>query len=138
MLRNPVREFSLSRAGKGSGPKPSFQPGVEALEERVVLHGNSPAATMASITSQMELLHLQVNSGSIDAAGALQRLGSLEAQYKALKHDAHDPNHEMFPQWEYEIGSDIQFYLMPNGTVGNDGAGNQSSGCCAEGGGCPG
>jgi hypothetical protein len=37
MLRNPVSDFSLSRAGQVRGPRPSFRPAVEALEERVVL-----------------------------------------------------------------------------------------------------
>jgi hypothetical protein len=113
MLRNAVSEFSLSRAGKVRGPRPSFRPALEALEERVVLHGVPPAITMGSIASQIELLHLQVTGQQIDPQAALVRLNALEAQYRTLKHDTSDPNYKMFPVWVEEVQGEIQQCLTP-------------------------
>jgi hypothetical protein len=48
MLRNPVSEFSLFGGGKVREPRPSFQPAVEALEERVVLSASYSTAAGAA------------------------------------------------------------------------------------------
>jgi regulator of sirC expression with transglutaminase-like and TPR domain len=40
MFHNELRELTLAASRKASGPKPSYQPAVERLEERIVLNGN--------------------------------------------------------------------------------------------------
>lgn len=40
MWRNPLSEFRITGAGQVSGPRPSFRPAVEALEERMVLQAS--------------------------------------------------------------------------------------------------
>src|SRR6516165_10042900 len=39
MFRHDVSDVGLFGGPRVAGPKPSFRPAVEALEERVVLHG---------------------------------------------------------------------------------------------------
>jgi hypothetical protein len=54
MFRNNVSDVSLFDSHTGTGPRPSFRPAVEALEERVVLNGDmmmdSPAPAPQQLT----------------------------------------------------------------------------------------
>jgi hypothetical protein len=85
MLRNPVSEFTLSRAGKASGPRPSFKPALEALEERVVLSQNPVLAKMTALAQQMGQVQIQLGAHEITAGQALQEQQALERQFQKLQ-----------------------------------------------------
>jgi hypothetical protein len=93
MLRNPVREFSLSRAGKGSSPRPSFRPAVEALEARDVpaapMDFSSPLSSqMFNVAYQMTLetdVMFRAHAGEAAGKGQLRHQQNLEQQAAALE-----------------------------------------------------
>lgn len=86
MLRNPVHGFSLVGAGKVRGPRPSFQPAMEALEERVVLSPSSVLTRMTTLTHQMAIVQSQLLSHEITPAAAQREMQALERQIQKLPH----------------------------------------------------
>jgi hypothetical protein len=79
MFRSDVTAVSLSGSHRAAGPRPSFQPAVEALEERVVLDGTTDAGQVTyNIAQAVTSLALRLQNAnphlSKKGLGSLLRL----------------------------------------------------------------